>query len=274
MPEGKPTFKEIVSAALKNPQDASYGVREEVHSVPVGEVRQPWAVRAVRENPAPQGEHIVMGFAGLLTFDLAVASPKPPAGILLCDINSDQSVFWDAFLPLVKECDTAEALRERFSAMPDEMREVKFILPEMVKAARKRRNDWGEVQLEWLYDEEKYKKVRDMVLEGKVAHITLDVMDEGRYGQIAKMLADNELSVSALYLSNILKCMQEDETRDPLPERAKRDMGRRFWENQLSLCNDSTVIMSAEKDKFLPTDSIEMYTPREIRERVLGGILR
>ena len=266
-----PTFQEIIDAALKTPRDASYGVREAVHAVPLGECNHSWAIDTIRKNSLLTDNHVIMGFGGLFIFDLAAESNPPPAGILLCDINSNQAIFWKAFLSLVKECETAANLRQRFSALPETRKDIDFRYTAKIRAARRREN---EIDVEWIYDENKYKKIRTMVLEGKVANITLNCMDEKRYKVLKRMLEDknNNFSVSALYLSNIFKyLLQSPEGFYHLPTKlSKQETIRIFWENQLSLCNDKTVIIDAEPRAHSIRDVIQTYTPQTVREHFLG----
>jgi hypothetical protein len=267
------TFQDIINAALKTPKDANYGVSEGVHTVPQGEIGQDWAIKTVRKKrpsyggitstDLPDDNHVIMGFGGLFTFDLAVASNPPPAGVLLCDINSDQGMFWDAFLELVKRCKTAKALQNSFSLMSGEIEGAEF-------RKSPSRDFFGKEKLQWIYDEKKYQKIRQMVLDGKVANITLDVLDSDRYEKLKDTFAANNFFVSTLYLSDIRAWLPTEENpRDYWREikTAASDVHEKFVRNQLSLCNDNTLILSAEPYPNTPGFPIEEFTPKDFNHK-------
>jgi len=269
MSDAEPTFRDIIQAALKNP-DADYKIRSSVYTVPQGERKQSRAIKAIKKARPQRDRHVIMGFAGLFTFDLAVAADPPPAGVLLCDANSNQAVFWEAFLPLIAECETAKELRERFSAFEDtaDMRFSGEYARTIIKSLCNEDSTEEKARLKWIYSEKKYEKVRTMVLDGKVANITLDCLDEERYKLVNKTLADNNFSVSALYLSNILHFLSGADFFGRPLEHSTKKTSKIFWKNQLSLCDDETLIMEANS---YPDSAfvIKVHTRREIEKKFL-----
>jgi len=280
------TFQEIINTALKTPEDADYGIKEEAHTLPIGEMGLPWAMQLVEEQRkrwvpieriGTADQHIIMGFGGLATFDLVAVSDPPPAGVLLCDDNSSQAIFWETFLQSIKESESPQILRARFAALANERTDIQFFTPNHVieEMAALQKYPSSESKFEWMYNEEKYGKIRKMVLDGKIAHITLDALDSDRYKILKKTLDDNGLFVSTLYLSNIHRFLVDEdaETRGDFHKRkltkSKEKTSREFWGNQLLLCDDNTLILNAEPNEHYDQDIIESYTPQECRQKFL-----
>lgn len=290
------TFRDLIHNALKTECELPYGIRAGVYTVPVGETGQSQAVEVVGSTRFPDvrrysyphaqqilvrgapravgNNHVVMGFGGLFTLDLAAASNPPPAGVLLCDINSNQALFWDAFLQLVEECATAAELCQRFSALPEIMTNISFKRPEYINALDKQKQ-----KLQWIYDEKKYKVVRDLVVAGKVANITLSGLDTDRYALLKKTLEDNGLQVSTLYLSNISEYYKapqfgyygehKRQYSGGNWDKGEVELKSTFWQNQLSLCHDNTLVFNAEYHGAEDmVSSIMSYTKQQI-ERAL-----
>jgi hypothetical protein len=127
-----------------------------------------------------------------------------------------------------------------------------------------------------------------MICDGKVAHITLNCLHEERYKTIQEVFAKNKFSVSVLYLSNILKSFKKGGTYGQLQTAVPgsiEEETKKFWKNQLLLCNDNTLILNTEADPNHPESAhespqadeaanrpanlIQAYSPKNIRDTFL-----
>ena len=125
--------------------------------------------------------------------------------------------------------------------------------------------------LEWIVDEKKYQIIHKMAHDGKIANITLDTMDKKRYALLKKTLDKHNFTVGALYLSNIIDFQKENNGADFYNRKVTEKAEQTFWKNQLSLCNDRTLIVNAELHYGNEDYGIIVNTPQEIRRGFLNA---
>ena len=388
-----PSFKELIdNSPLKSPSDEDYGIKAPVFGLSFGESAHYAAIDIAAKKKRQSQKEVVISFGGFLGIDLAVATDDLPEGLLLCDINSNQKLFWDKICELAIANESLEDFKTRLCAIlhkqtylekgtkylnkyvlkenskylctylmsesvTEEQKEsflnnigldhivrfakgiptdedkanalragedylyemmelsgerlIEFLkykpfliflhledfveglslkpeeqLPHILDILKTKMGDlypfsahdevvmdqsWDDLQItdpdkihaetlldkkrdpglcQWIHDPEKYTRFRKMLLEDKVATITLDTLDSDRYRELDRALKTNLYSVRSLHTSNIFTFIYEEreknEDKGDFYEREIKSPAHNrtetFWENQLSLCNKNTQI--------------------------------
>ena len=192
-------LQESLDIALPSSKD--YGVIAPIHLSSVGE-HIPTLVRSA-EFAKRDSNTVHIGFAGLANIDFALAARAK--GIVLCDLNKNQALFWKELFGIIKESsspvEAKNALRQKLRRNAEQL--LRFHATEGVLDVRHGNNVFEILKLPWLNEPRKFSELKAIVDSGCAAAVVLDCCDVERAASIRQCLSDNEMDVGTLYLSNL-----------------------------------------------------------------------
>ncbi len=169
---------------------------------------------------------VYMGAAGIVNLSYIAVLRSERA--ILFDVNPHQKIFWDVFLKLIKDCEDKADLPAAFeAAQPELARRIASaqcgnsighffqnvaslhfkdggLRPlyngDLPLVSTFERRPLGE--LIWYEDDLHYAYVREMIMQGRIGALTLDVCDKKSIASLVSVLGEERLSY--LYISNIM----------------------------------------------------------------------
>lgn len=225
------------------------------------------------QHAAVEDDRVFMGVSGLRALDLIAsigeAKGKTYQHAVLFDVNEAQVKAMNGVLHLIAQCETPEQFEQEFIKMHtritdhvpvrdytektsarmkdnpshqafDQLREDKNYFgvvgaglinsdPEKAQGFFERTRNSKESFLR----PQHYKRIRELVMRGRIKNITLDFTDEKRFAILKKDFDRQELKLGHAYLSSVLGIMAEYKSNDyhsgdngPLQRYEQSDYGR------------------------------------------------
>lgn len=190
-----------------------YNLHHYVHTAPKGEqahradIISDLKKRQRERSGKPSAEKRVhVGAAGFFNFDMVLTGHHDAC--VLVDINDEQIAFWKGMFALVNDSADLDALHANFA------QRARDYFPESVTDDNHRwigRLSWDELTKNtvWSVSPDHYRRIRQLVLDGRMAAVPVDVFDEARCREVAAAIGRYDdkggapYKVDTVYGSNI-----------------------------------------------------------------------
>lgn len=199
----------------------------------------------------------------------------------ICDIKSHQSLAAQLAECVTSQTKTPAIFRKELSSLQKNSNQeddffrypARLQIIETGKMPRKpgRLRANGRMKLEFPYDLSKYTKVRQACLDGRVAFVSLDCLDEARYQDLHSILNYGGFRVSCAYLSNMATYFRQmnGSIRDYYDRElhgSRDEVQRQFWQNQLRLCEPETRVIYARPLRRYGKETLRRLSGKEVSD--------
>lgn len=233
-------------------------------------------MESIREQNLFGENDTYLGAAGFL--NLTYAAHLEAERIILFDINPAQAIFWNEISENLARNPTSEGFKSDVPKMIANIyRKAAFIKNHFEKQDLFRgfeqpaeegfekgknpklekwilSNTQENTELEWLKNPELYKHLHNVAKKDNICSLTIDVMDEQAWEQLAEVLEEEDYHVGFAYLSNIIAFHGLNSGADFLG----RD---KDWENDPQTIRNNVKICMTEEARIVAVEDLQHTFP-------------
>lgn len=191
-----------------------------------------------------------IGVSGWYNLDV-IATRRSQRGIIF-DSNPEVALFFDHTFRTIIDSSDRDTFIEKmekcikkydYDNLPESNEDLKYMV---VYCANHKYKENLEPEYElkshaqnsigWLANKERYKFIRNLVIQDKIAIITRDITDSKAFKRIQNLLQNNNICVDTIYLSNVPDYIYEKENKHA------------FLETISYLADEKTLLIDAERN--------------------------